>query len=71
MDEALTLADYLPVSFRSSSEEAYIRFLWVSFESNCKGGKRKDLYDIRSGQQGICRNQIFRTEQQHAAIYVR
>jgi hypothetical protein len=39
MDEAFALADYLPVSFRSSSEEAYIRFLWESFQSNYEGGK--------------------------------
>jgi hypothetical protein len=39
MDEALELADYLPVSYRSSSEEAYIRFLWESFESNYESGK--------------------------------
>jgi len=39
MDEALALADYLPVSYRSSSEEAYIRFLWESFESNYESGK--------------------------------
>ena len=39
MDEALALADYLPVAYRSSTEEAYIRFLWESFQSNYEGGK--------------------------------
>jgi hypothetical protein len=39
MDEAFELVNYLPVSYRSSSEEAYIRFLWESFQSNYENGK--------------------------------
>ena len=34
MDEALDLADYLPVSFKTPSEQEYISFLWEVFEIN-------------------------------------
>ncbi|MES2580507.1 MAG: hypothetical protein V4552_08170 [Pseudomonadota bacterium] len=34
MDDALELAGYLPVSFKSRSEEEYIAFLWDAFQSN-------------------------------------
>ncbi len=34
MDEALDLADYLPVSFKTPSEEEYVYFLWTAFENN-------------------------------------
>ena len=39
MDNALDLADYLPVSFKAPSEQEYISFLWETFEENCGGGK--------------------------------
>ena len=34
MDEALDLADYLPVYFKTAIEEEYISFLWSALESN-------------------------------------
>jgi len=39
MEEALELANYLPLSFKTRSEEDYIRFLWEAFESNYENGK--------------------------------
>ena len=39
MDEALDLADYLPVSFKVPSEQEYISFLWAAFEENYDGAK--------------------------------
>ena len=39
MDEALGLADYLPVSFKTASDQEYISFLWETFESNYDNGK--------------------------------
>ncbi len=39
MDEALDLADYLPVSFRSSEEQKYISFLWEAFDENYVSAK--------------------------------
>ena len=39
MDEALDLADYLPISFRTSEEQEYISFLWEAFETNYENGK--------------------------------
>lgn len=39
MDEALELADYLPISFKSQSEGEYLAFLWDAFESNYTNGK--------------------------------
>lgn len=39
MDEALTLGDYLPLSFKSASEQAYVAFLWDAFQSNYENGK--------------------------------
>lgn len=39
MDEALELANYLPVSFKSRSEEEYVAFLWDAFQSNYTSGK--------------------------------
>lgn len=39
MDEALELAEFLPVSFKSTSEQDYVRFLWEAFETNCASGK--------------------------------
>ena len=38
MDEALGLADYLPVSFKTLSEQEYISFLWEAFETNYENG---------------------------------
>lgn len=34
MDEALALEGYLPVSYKSQSEEEYVAFLWSAFQSN-------------------------------------
>ncbi|MDE2937703.1 MAG: hypothetical protein OXR67_02110 [Chloroflexota bacterium] len=39
MDEALNLADYLPMSFRNPGEQEYISFLWEAFETNYETGK--------------------------------
>jgi hypothetical protein len=39
MDEALELANYLPLSFRSPEEQEYISFLWDAFETNYTHGK--------------------------------
>lgn len=41
MDEAFYLADYLPASFKTSSEQEYIAFLWESFEENYSDGKHQ------------------------------
>lgn len=34
MDDALELGDYLPLSFKTESEQKYIEFLWDAFETN-------------------------------------
>jgi len=34
MDEALVLADYLPLSYKSAKEQEYIAFLWDAFSIN-------------------------------------
>lgn len=39
MDEALELGDYLPLSYKTRSEQEYIQFLWEAFESNYENGK--------------------------------
>ena len=39
MDDAVDLADYLPLSFKTPSEEEYIPFLWEVFEQNYNSGK--------------------------------
>jgi len=39
MEEALELSNYLPLSFKSSSEQDYIAFLWDAFETNYNSGK--------------------------------
>jgi len=39
MDEALAIFDYLPVSFKSEEEQAYIAFLWDAFQSNYENEK--------------------------------
>ena len=39
MDEALDLADYLPISFRTAEEQEYISFLWETFEENYLSAK--------------------------------
>ena len=39
MEEALELANYLPVSFKTRSEQDYIAFLWDAFETNNTHGK--------------------------------
>lgn len=39
MEEAAELANYLPLSFKTESEQEYIRFLWEAFESNYENEK--------------------------------
>lgn len=39
MEEALKLADYLPISFKSPKEQEYIAFLWDAFKTNYESGK--------------------------------
>jgi len=39
MEEAAELADYLPLSFKTRSEQDYIAFLWDAFETNYTHGK--------------------------------
>jgi hypothetical protein len=39
MDDAVELANYLPLSFKTSSERDYIKFLWDAFENNYTHGK--------------------------------
>ena len=39
MEEALVLADYLPISFRAEAEEEYIKFLWDAFQTNYEAEK--------------------------------
>ena len=39
MEDALELGNYLPLSFKTRSEEEYLRFLWEAFESNYQSGK--------------------------------
>lgn len=39
MEEALELANYLPLSFKTVSEQEYIQFLWEAFGTNYSAGK--------------------------------
>jgi hypothetical protein len=39
MEEAEELGNYLPLSFKSETEQEYIRFLWDAFGTNCSHGK--------------------------------
>lgn len=39
METALELIDFLPLSYKSRSEEEYISFLWSAFESNYGDGR--------------------------------
>ena len=39
MDEALRIMEYLPLSFKTQSEQEYIQFLWETFESNYNNRK--------------------------------
>ena len=39
MEEASELANYLPLSFKTSKEQEYIEFLWDAFETNTTHGK--------------------------------
>ena len=39
MEEAVELASYLPLSFKSPKEREYIEFLWDAFETNYTHGK--------------------------------
>ena len=41
MEEAAELADYLPLSFKTESEQEYIQFLWEAFESNYENKKNQ------------------------------
>lgn len=39
MEEAIELANYLPLSFKTQKEQEYIQFLWDAFETNYTHGK--------------------------------
>ncbi|MDP9359067.1 MAG: hypothetical protein M3R02_28055 [Chloroflexota bacterium] len=39
MEEAAELGNYLPLSFKTQTEQEYIEFLWDAFESNYTHGK--------------------------------
>ncbi len=39
MEEAIELSHYLPLSYKTESEQEYLRFLWDAFETNYSGGK--------------------------------
>ena len=39
MEAAAELANYLPLSFKTRTEQEYIEFLWDAFETNYKHGK--------------------------------
>ena len=39
MEEAIELANYLPLSFKTQKEQEYIEFLWDAFETNYTHGK--------------------------------
>ena len=39
MEDALRLGSYLPLSFKTQSEQDYLRFLWDAFESNYENKK--------------------------------
>src|ERR1700689_2331312 len=41
MDEAVELEGFLPVSYKSQSERAYMMFLWDAFQSNYTSEKYK------------------------------
>jgi hypothetical protein len=41
MEEAAELGGYLPLSFKTESEQEYIEFLWDAFQSNCDGGSHQ------------------------------
>jgi hypothetical protein len=39
MEEAILILDYLPLSFKTDTEQEYITFLWDTFNSNYESGK--------------------------------
>ncbi|MBN1918428.1 MAG: hypothetical protein JW889_10990 [Verrucomicrobia bacterium] len=39
MDEALELANYLPLSLKTPKEQEYVEFLWDAFETNYTHGR--------------------------------
>jgi len=39
MDESPGLANYLPLSYQTSTEQEYINFIWDAFEMNYTHGK--------------------------------
>jgi type I restriction enzyme M protein len=39
MEEAAELANYLPLSFKTATEQEYIEFLWDAFDTNYRHGK--------------------------------
>ena len=41
MDDALSLSDYLPVSFGIPAEREYIAYLWEAFEANYNAGRHQ------------------------------
>ena len=46
MDEALELHNYLPLSFKTRSEQEYIAFLWDAFETNYTRQKYQFAYHM-------------------------
>ena len=44
MDDALELLDYVPVSFRTPSEQEYISFPWEVSKTNYGGGRYQFAY---------------------------
>ena len=41
MEEATELGNYLPLSFKTRSEQEYIAFLWDAFETHYNHGKHQ------------------------------
>lgn len=39
MEDSLELSNYLPISFKTKSEEEYVAFLWDAFQTNYKAEK--------------------------------
>ena len=44
VEEAAELANNLPLSFKTESEQKYIQFLWEAFESNYENKKYQFAY---------------------------
>lgn len=44
MEEAWTILEYLPKSFKSEKDQEYINFLWDTFQTNYEAGKYQFAY---------------------------